>query len=284
MTKDLLLSIQGGGIRGIIPALALAKLEADTGKLTRDIFSWVGGTSTGALLAAAIAAGVPAKDSLAVYLEHGPRIFKPRYDFLRKIALLSEGHQFDAQTIYDVLKAAMGPEASTWSINQSPINILITAANQLGDCLYFSRDCPTNAQTYGQYSLLDAAVKYDVIDKKGAWYTWGEEKVGQGRDNAKLYLEQNPEAAVSIEKRVRDLIFSAQHPEPKSDDPKVDDAKVAAAGKAASTEKIAEVLAGSGVRGPGRPAKQAVIKPALPGATAPSAAGLSAAVEDDGLF
>ena len=57
-------------------------------------------------------------------------------------------------------------------------------------------------------SLLDAAVKYDVIDKKGAWYTWGEEKVGQGRDNARLYLEQNPEAAATIEKRVRELIFS----------------------------------------------------------------------------
>ena len=41
-------------------------------------------------------------------------------------------------------------------------------------------------------SLIDAAVKYEVIDKKGAWYTWGEEKVGQGRDNAKLYHRAEP--------------------------------------------------------------------------------------------
>jgi recombination protein RecA len=53
-------------------------------------------------------------------------------------------------------------------------------------------------------SLLDAAVKYSIIDKKGAWYTWGEEKVGQGRENAKLYLEQNPDMAVLIEQAVRE--------------------------------------------------------------------------------
>lgn len=56
-------------------------------------------------------------------------------------------------------------------------------------------------------SLLDAAVKYAVIDKKGAWYTWGEEKVGQGRENAKAYLEQNPDSAATIEKIVREMMF-----------------------------------------------------------------------------
>ena len=58
-------------------------------------------------------------------------------------------------------------------------------------------------------SLLDAAVKYAIIDKKGAWYTWGEEKVGQGRENAKLYLEQNVDSARIIESLVRERMFSA---------------------------------------------------------------------------
>src|SRR5512138_3582643 len=52
-------------------------------------------------------------------------------------------------------------------------------------------------------SLVDAAVKYDIVDKKGAWYAFGEEKIGQGRDNAKLFLENNPDIAADIEKRVR---------------------------------------------------------------------------------
>ncbi len=57
-------------------------------------------------------------------------------------------------------------------------------------------------------SLLDAAVKYGIMDKKGAWYTWGEEKVGQGRENAKLYLEQNPDASKTVEDLVRAKMFA----------------------------------------------------------------------------
>lgn len=56
-------------------------------------------------------------------------------------------------------------------------------------------------------SLLDAAVKYELIDKKGAWYSAGEEKIGQGRDNAKLYLENNPDFAANLEKKLRELMF-----------------------------------------------------------------------------
>jgi len=62
-------------------------------------------------------------------------------------------------------------------------------------------------------SLLDAAVKYSIIDKKGAWYTWGEEKVGQGRENAKLYLEQNPDMASLIEKAVREKMAQKAQPQ-----------------------------------------------------------------------
>ena len=56
-------------------------------------------------------------------------------------------------------------------------------------------------------SLVDAAVKYDIIDKKGAWYAYGEDKIGQGRDNAKAYLEANPELAIKIENQLRGLMF-----------------------------------------------------------------------------
>lgn len=56
-------------------------------------------------------------------------------------------------------------------------------------------------------SLLDAAVKYNIIEKKGSWYTWGEEKIGQGRENAKLFIEQNSDYAEKIDKLVREKIF-----------------------------------------------------------------------------
>jgi recombination protein RecA len=56
-------------------------------------------------------------------------------------------------------------------------------------------------------SLLDGAVKYGLIDKKGAWYSYGEEKVGQGRDSARDYLEQNPAFAKQIDGQLRKIIF-----------------------------------------------------------------------------
>jgi recombination protein RecA len=56
-------------------------------------------------------------------------------------------------------------------------------------------------------SLLDAAVKYEIIDKKGAWYSYGEEKVGQGREGAKEYLENNPAFAQEVEAKLRKIMF-----------------------------------------------------------------------------
>jgi len=65
--STLFTSIDGGGLRGIIPAVALAKLESTTCQLARETLSFVGGTSTGAIIAAAIAAGIPAADFRMVY-------------------------------------------------------------------------------------------------------------------------------------------------------------------------------------------------------------------------
>lgn len=56
-------------------------------------------------------------------------------------------------------------------------------------------------------SLLSVAVNLEVIDKKGAWYAYGEEKIGQGADNVRKFLEANPEIASTIEKKCRDLLF-----------------------------------------------------------------------------
>lgn len=59
-------------------------------------------------------------------------------------------------------------------------------------------------------SLLDSAVKHEFIDKKGAWYAYGEEKIGQGRENAITFLETNPEIRVSVEKKIREKLFPGQ--------------------------------------------------------------------------
>ena len=53
-------------------------------------------------------------------------------------------------------------------------------------------------------SLLDMAVKLEIIDKSGAWFSYNNAKIGQGRENVKKYLKENPEIAEEIEKKVRD--------------------------------------------------------------------------------
>jgi recombination protein RecA len=86
-------------------------------------------------------------------------------------------------------------------------------------------------------SLLDAAVKYNIIDKKGAWFSYGEEKIGQGRENAKLYLEEHSDFAADLERQLRATMFpgrefpsrSQDRPDPVADAPKPAPAAAAAA-------------------------------------------------------
>ena len=64
-------------------------------------------------------------------------------------------------------------------------------------------------------SLLDSAVKHGIVDKRGAWYTMGENKIGQGKENAVAFVEQNPEIAAEIEAKVREIVFPGQKIEKK---------------------------------------------------------------------
>ena len=51
--------------------------------------------------------------------------------------------------------------------------------------------------------LLDLGVKGGVVDKSGSWYSYGDERIGQGRENAKKYLRDNPHMALEIEDKIR---------------------------------------------------------------------------------
>jgi len=51
--------------------------------------------------------------------------------------------------------------------------------------------------------LIDLGAKADVVEKSGAWYAYKGEKIGQGRENAKIYLEKNPKIAAEIEMSIR---------------------------------------------------------------------------------
>ena len=60
--------------------------------------------------------------------------------------------------------------------------------------------------------ILDLAVKLDIIQKSGAWFNYGETRLGQGRDNVRKYIEDNPEFAAEVEKQVRARADELLHP------------------------------------------------------------------------
>jgi len=151
-----IVSIKGGGIRGIIPCCHLVELERQTGALTRDVIDFVGGTSTGALLTACIVAGAPATAALEVYTQMGSTIFSPTIPAERDLKMLATGHKFDNKVLHQVVSNALAGTAMT--MNDSPIGVMITAGDQMGTPWYFVRDAPTNAGTTGKAPLLDAAV------------------------------------------------------------------------------------------------------------------------------
>ena len=51
--------------------------------------------------------------------------------------------------------------------------------------------------------ILDLAVKDSLVEKAGAWYSYNGDRIGQGRENAKIYLKENPEIAQKIEDTIR---------------------------------------------------------------------------------
>ena len=52
--------------------------------------------------------------------------------------------------------------------------------------------------------LIDLAVKEDIIEKSGAWFAYNGQKIGQGRENAKIYLKENPEVFAEVDRKIRE--------------------------------------------------------------------------------
>ena len=61
--------------------------------------------------------------------------------------------------------------------------------------------------------LIDLGVKYNILDKSGAWYSYGKDRIGQGKDNSRIFLKDNPEAAMEIENKIKDFISGSTEKE-----------------------------------------------------------------------
>ncbi len=149
MTRKNLLSIDGGGIRGIITLCALAELEAQLKKPSREVFSYMSGTSTGAIILAGLAKGLSALEILEIYKKLGSEVF--RLDVLGFLFSLGS-FRYRSKPLHDRLVEILGNPI----LNDLPIDVMFTSMRvRDGRPFYFVRDNPNNAKNTGRLRLAD---------------------------------------------------------------------------------------------------------------------------------
>lgn len=122
------LSIRGG-IRGIIPCCCLIQLEAQLDGLTREHIDYCVAASTGALFAAAVAAGLPASQLLTVYTQRSQEIFRPT-GIAADGKRIIHGFMYDPQNLHNVLVSALS-SAANGTVNDCPIGVMISATTDV---------------------------------------------------------------------------------------------------------------------------------------------------------
>lgn len=105
------LSLDGGGLKGVFSAAVLANLEKDLGVRIQDYFDLIVGTSTGGLIALGLGLGLTPTQMLDFYLTNGPAIF-PQHPLVRRGLWLKQlfRHKLPADPLYQALQAVYGEE------------------------------------------------------------------------------------------------------------------------------------------------------------------------------
>ncbi len=149
MSKRAMLTIDGGGIRGIIPLCAIIELEKQLGKPAREVFSLFAGTSTGAIISGGLACGLSAEKMLGLYQSLASEVF--RFDML-SFALDLGSFRYRNKPLADLVHRYIGDV----TLNELPVDIMVSATRIAdGKPWYFVRDNPANAGTTGKLRLVD---------------------------------------------------------------------------------------------------------------------------------
>lgn len=172
-----LLSIDGGGIRGIIPALVLCEVERRTGRRTHELFDMLAGTSTGGILACALTHPddpLPAERLVDLYVDEGPRIF--HRSLIKR--LFSAGGLVDERYEDDGLLAALRRYLGDARLRDARRPLLVTAYDIDGRFAFFFRSERARVDPEYDFALVDVArataaaptyfEPYEVTDAAGA--------------------------------------------------------------------------------------------------------------------
>jgi patatin-like phospholipase/acyl hydrolase len=121
-----ILSIDGGGIRGILPARLLQYIEQQTGHPARDLFHLIAGTSTGGIVGCGLLIGKPAKDLGDLYAQHGGEIFS--HSLWHTVSTLDNlnGPKYDPVSLEQRLKEQLEPDGTErWLGDTSGVELLV---------------------------------------------------------------------------------------------------------------------------------------------------------------
>jgi uncharacterized protein len=145
-----ILAIDGGGIRGLIPALVMAEIEQRTGRRIATLFDRIAGTSTGAILACALARpdALPAEEVANLYDEWGPKIFDRS---LIKVITSVDGY-LDELYSDDGLVTALKTYLGDVQLAEATVPLLVTTYDLQGRTAVVMR-----SSDGGDVSMVDAA-------------------------------------------------------------------------------------------------------------------------------
>lgn len=127
--KNVAIAIDGGGIRGVIVTKALSMLEEKLEKPLHEIARLLAGTSTGAIISSALAAGSEAEDIHKLYLEQGHEIFKKNW---RTYLWLLSRYRYPHEPLEAALREHLGDRIMSeyWTSSQ-PTDVILTAYDLL---------------------------------------------------------------------------------------------------------------------------------------------------------
>jgi patatin-like phospholipase/acyl hydrolase len=155
-----ILAIDGGGIRGLIPAVVLAELERRTGRRTAELFDLIAGTSTGGILACGLTRpgedGGPAfnaADLIGLYESEGPEIF--HRSLIKRVE--SADGVIDERYDDSALNAALSRYLDGARLSQAVTDLFITAYEIERRQAFFFRSSRARTDATRDFSFVDAA-------------------------------------------------------------------------------------------------------------------------------
>lgn len=164
--KNVAISIDGGGIRGIIPARALMMLEEKLGKRCHEIFRLAVGTSTGSILAAGIARRLTAEQMLKLYVDLGKDVFKKT---LRSRLWFSVNFRYPRPPLEKALRENLG-EATMGDLwkEKPPTDLVVTSFDTIINSTRFIKSWKPEYEVWPVYKAVLASAAaptyFPVVD------------------------------------------------------------------------------------------------------------------------